>query len=195
MFDNAQLDKVIIFVLIGIVAILTIAVIALAIKRNIYYVDEQGNEIKPGNKKANQPRPAAPAPAPVYPKMTPLKADTETPETTLQEPLAVKGSAVTGAVVEVTIDGNTTESTISKFPCLMGREKASCDLVISESAVSRRHAQIIEDNGNLYLEDVSEHNGTFLNGTKLPPLGRARIHEEDKIALGRAEITVKKLMY
>jgi pSer/pThr/pTyr-binding forkhead associated (FHA) protein len=200
MFDNAQLDKTIIFVLIGIIAVLMIAVIALAVKRNIYYVDEQGNEIKPVSKKSAgtkpvNPAPAAVKPAPAYPKMTPLNADKEPAPSSLQEPLEVKGSSVTGVLVAVTIDGVTTESTITSFPCLMGREKASCSLVISESAVSRRHAQIIEENGNLYLEDVSEHNGTYLNGTKLPPLGRARIHQADKISLGRAEIEIKKLMY
>jgi cell division protein FtsL len=50
MFDNAQLDKMIIFALIGIVAILVVAVFVLAVKRNIYYVDENGNEIKPNKK-------------------------------------------------------------------------------------------------------------------------------------------------
>ena len=187
MFNNAQLDKMIIFVLIAIIAILVIAVLALSIKRNIYYVDENGNEIKPNKKKPGQmsaPRPAAPAPQTV----TPMPVEPQTP-------LEVKGTAVKGALVAVTINGEKTESTITTFPCLMGRESSSCDLVISEPAVSRRHAQIIEDNGSLYLEDVSEHNGTYLNGTKLPPLGRARIHELDRISLGRAEIDILKLMY
>jgi hypothetical protein len=193
MFDNTQLDKMIIFTLIGIVIVLTIAVVVLAIKRNVYYVDEEGNEIKPNKKK-----PAgkdAPHPEAVQPqKMTPLNAD-PIQETGLETPLAVKGSTVTGAVVMISINGQKTEATINAFPCLMGREKATCNLLISEPAVSRRHAQLIEENGNLYLEDVSEHNGTFINGTKLPPLGRARVHEGDHISLGRAEIDVEKLMY
>jgi hypothetical protein len=191
MFDNAQLDKMIIFALIGIVVILVVAVFVLAVKRNIYYVDENGNEIKPNKKPAANGRPVHPAPQ----KMTPLQADPLPQDYDKAEPLEVKGSAVTGALVSVTINGATSESEITSFPCLMGRETSSCNLVISEPAVSRRHAQIIEEDGNLYLEDVSEHNGTFINGIKLPPLGRARIHEGDQISLGRAEIDVQKLLY
>ena len=196
MFNNVGIDKMIIFALLGIVAILLIAVIALAVKRNIYYVDENGNEIKP-NKKGHQAPASRPAPAAVSPqqRMTPLNADPAPSASGLETPLEVKGSSVTGAVVTVTINGQTTESTITSFPCLLGRETATCNLVIAEPAVSRRHAQIIEENGSLYLEDVSEHNGTYLNGTKLPPLGRARIHESDRISLGRAEIDILKLMY
>ena len=198
MFNNTAIDKMIIFVLIGIVAVLVVAVMVLAVKRNIYYVDEEGNEIKPNKNKSGHAGNIRPAPAAVNPqpaqRMTPLNAD-PLPEENLEAPLAVKGSSVTGAVVHITINGQTTEATITNFPCLMGRETASCNLVISEPAVSRRHAQIIEENGSLYLEDVSEHNGTFLNGTKLPPLGRARIHEGDRISLGRAEIDILKLMY
>jgi hypothetical protein len=191
MFDNAQLDKMIIFALIGIVAILVVAVFVLAVKRNIYYVDENGNEIKPNKKSSANGQPVHPAPQ----KMTPLQADPLPQDYDKAEPLEVKGSSVTGALVSVTINGATSESEITSFPCLMGRETSSCNLVISEPAVSRRHAQIIEEDGNLYLEDVSEHNGTFINGIKLPPLGRARIHEGDQISLGRAEIDVQKLLY
>jgi hypothetical protein len=126
MFDNAQLDKMIIFALIGIVAILVVAVIALAVKRNIYYVDENGNEIKPNKKKpAVNGQPVHPAPQ----KMTPLQADPLPQNYDKAEPLEVKGSAVAGALVSVTINGNTSESEITAFPCLMGRETSSCNLV------------------------------------------------------------------
>lgn len=196
MFNNTEIDKMIIFALLGIVAILVVAVFALAVKRNIYYVDEEGNEIKPNKKKNSAPAAVRPSPAPVEPqRMTPLNADVTPSESGMEEPLSVKGSAVTGCLVSVEINGQKAEASINSFPCLMGRETSSCNLVISEPAVSRRHAQIIEENGSLYLEDVSEHNGTFLNGTKLPPLGRARIHEGDRISLGRAEIDILKLMY
>lgn len=43
MFDNPEIDKLIIFALLGMVAVLGIAVIFLAVKKNTYYVDESGN--------------------------------------------------------------------------------------------------------------------------------------------------------
>lgn len=193
MFDNPQLAKMIIFALIGIIVVLVIAVIALAIRRNVYYVDENGNEIKPNKKKKSQESKPQVKAEPVAPVMTPLKVDPILDDK--EEPLEVKGTSVTGTIVTVTINGETTESTITSFPCLLGRETSSCNLVISEPAVSRKHAQFILEDGNLYLEDVSEHNGTYVNGTKLPPLGRMRIHEADVISLGRAEIDIQKLLY
>jgi pSer/pThr/pTyr-binding forkhead associated (FHA) protein len=42
---------------------------------------------------------------------------------------------------------------------------------------------------------VSEHNGTYLNGTKLPSLGSAPLKEGDRISLGRAEIVVNRVLY
>ena len=47
----------------------------------------------------------------------------------------------------------------------------------------------------IYIEDVSEHNGTFINGSKLPPLGRSKINAGDKVNLGRAEIIIDKILY
>ena len=54
MFDNPEIDKLIIFALLGMVAVLGIAVIFLAVKKNTYYVDESGNEIRPVSKKQAQ---------------------------------------------------------------------------------------------------------------------------------------------
>ena len=101
----------------------------------------------------------------------------------------------TGLEVAVVIGNNVREYSINQLPCLLGRDAASCDLVISEPAVSRRHARIVESGGKLYIEDVSEHNGTFLNAVKLPPLGREEIKPGDRITLGRATIDVTKELY
>ena len=45
MFDDPKIVKLIIIALVGIIVVLTIAVIYLAIKKNTYYVDEDGEEI------------------------------------------------------------------------------------------------------------------------------------------------------
>ena len=97
-------------------------------------------------------------------------------------------------LVTIKVAGQTKDHTISKLPCLIGREAASCDLVINEPAISRKHARILIESDTFYLADVSEHNGTYLNGIKLPPLGKARIHEGDHINLGRAEIVINQII-
>ena len=97
-------------------------------------------------------------------------------------------------LVTIKVAGQTQDHTLSTLPCFIGREAASCDLVINEPAISRKHARILIESDTFYLADVSEHNGTYLNGIKLPPLGKARIHEGDHINLGRAEIVINQII-
>lgn len=42
-----------------------------------------------------------------------------------------------------------------------------CDLVLTDSSVSRRHAQISVSDGRCFLADLASGNGTFLNGKPL----------------------------
>ncbi len=257
LLNDPEIDKLIIYGLAGVCAVLLIAVIFLAVKKNVYYIDEDGDEVveeKPrrrSRKKKEEPvkeevrpvqeeiKPAViaeePAAEPVLLDEAPEEIEHTTvvdlrsfsenaqpeeeleatrvsipafPEEPVEEetviaeephtkevPLAVREPAAKSAVVEVTINGNTEHREIEYFPCLIGRDASSCNLVISEPAVSRRHARIFVSEDVLYVEDVSEHNGTYVNGTKLASLGRTELHEGDRISLGRAEITISKLLY
>lgn len=188
MFNDPEILKLMVFALFGVVGVETIVLIYLAVKKNIYYIDEKGNVRTGKGKGVKKAQPMGEVQTVQEPK--PVQ-----PVTPLEQPIEVKASVLQGVEVIITIDGVSAPCTITSFPCLIGRDRAACGLPISESAVSRRHAQLLVENGNLYLEDVSEHNGTYLNGTKLPPLGRARLHEQDRISLGRAEIDIVKMMY
>lgn len=46
---------------------------------------------------------------------------------------------------------------------VLGRD-ASSDIVINDSQASQKHARIIKQNNNFYLEDLHSTNGTYLNG-------------------------------
>ena len=176
------------------VAVLGIAVIFLAVKKNTYYVDESGNEIPPVSKKQAQARVQQ---QPVYEEPVIVKQPVEEidPIESKLQASAVKPANPRGMVVSVIINGQAQQVTLNAFPVLIGRDSSSCGLPISEPAVSRRHARFTLENGNLYIEDVSEHNGTFINGSKLPPLGRSKINAGDKVNLGRAEIIIDKILY
>lgn len=57
---------------------------------------------------------------------------------------------------------------ISSFPCVIGRE--NCDLVIeNDPRISRPHAQLLQHNNAIFVEDLNSRNGTFLDKTKLKP--------------------------
>lgn len=312
MLNDPEIDKLIIYALVGICAVLMLAVIFLAVKRNVYYVDDSGAEVPPPPKKKlfsfsknkkkkeeeapaavpaaepevtmpataadvpvsedsfgdefslpvfpAEPEESAPVPeaipeevpqeAPEAPAEEPAPAaepaaepagsemseddvdaavgellagvpvsDIEEPvtdaavtrvierpedmpkdedvfaETRTAEPVITDGPVPTGLEVAVVIGSNVREYSLNQLPVLLGRDATSCDLVIAEPAVSRKHARILAVGSQLYIEDVSEHNGTFLNATKLPSLGRAPLNAGDRITLGRATIDVTKVLY
>lgn len=198
MFNDPEISKLIIFALIGMVAVLGIAVIVLAVKKNTYYVDEAGNEIEPVSKKHAQRKMQQQEvePTPVVPIETPVVQPSIDPiESKLESNLFVKPAYPKGLLLTIIINGEKQHIRLSEFPAMIGRDSSSCQLVVNEPAVSRRHARFILEDGKVYLEDVSEHNGTYINGAKLPPLGRGEVRDEDKINLGRAEILVDKIIY
>lgn len=61
---------------------------------------------------------------------------------------------------------------------ILGRHP-QCKIVLDNVAVSRHHAQILQNNGSFYLEDLRSRNGTYLNGHRLE--GRTPLHEGDLV--------------
>ena len=58
--------------------------------------------------------------------------------------------------------GVTQKLAINRAETILGRHP-DCEVVISEGAVSRRHAQIVQQNGHFLIEDLNSRNGTLLN--------------------------------
>lgn len=69
---------------------------------------------------------------------------------------------------------------------IIGRS-SDLDMVLREDMVSRRHARIVIDRGQLVLEDLGSTNGSFLNGEKIQ---RASLTEGDRILIGTSIIKV-----
>lgn len=63
---------------------------------------------------------------------------------------------------------------------VLGRDE-DCELVMSDIAVSRRHAKIAIEGGRFYLQDLSSGNGTFLNGV---PIQKEELVPGDEILIG-----------
>jgi hypothetical protein len=66
---------------------------------------------------------------------------------------------------------------------VIGRDESS-DIVLDAPAVSRRHACIILERPNIYIEDVGSTNGTFINDQRLAEGERYRLRRDDVISLG-----------
>ncbi|CAK9095194.1 Probable ATP-dependent DNA helicase YoaA [Durusdinium trenchii] len=63
---------------------------------------------------------------------------------------------------------------------LVGRHP-NCQVVLQNGAVSRHHAQILNNHGTYYVEDCRSRNGTYLNGEAVE--GRADLRDGDEIRL------------
>lgn len=57
----------------------------------------------------------------------------------------------------------------------------NCQVMLDNSSISRHHAQILENHGSYFLEDLRSRNGTQLNDTAVR--GRMELHDADQIQL------------
>lgn len=57
-----------------------------------------------------------------------------------------------------------------------------CELQLDSNMVSRRHAQVIAENGRYFVEDLGSGNGTFLNGKQITQ--RTPLKHGDRLKLG-----------
>ena len=69
---------------------------------------------------------------------------------------------------------------------LIGRHP-SCDVVVADGTVSRRHALLTFRDGGWILQDLESTNGTQLNGQFV---GRCRLRPGDRLALGHQLLQV-----
>jgi hypothetical protein len=69
---------------------------------------------------------------------------------------------------------------------VVGRS-SELDMVLVEDMVSRRHAKISVESGDIFLEDLGSTNGSFVNGEKIT---RTKLAEGDRILIGTSIIKV-----
>lgn len=60
----------------------------------------------------------------------------------------------------------------------------TCDIVISDSSVSKMHAKIDHQNGQITITDLGSTNGTFVNGSKV--FGTQVLNQYDIVKAGNA---------
>ncbi len=71
-----------------------------------------------------------------------------------------------------------------EHPLTIGRDP-SCDIVVPDRQVSRRHARLLPDARGLVLEDLHSKNGTHHNGTRVATPVRLRDGDVVQIALAQ----------
>jgi hypothetical protein len=86
----------------------------------------------------------------------------------------------------LTVDGKPYE--LSQDVVVLGRSR-ECDITLDDANVSRRHAEVRRDNGNWWIVDLGSTNGVEVNGRRTQ---RARLEHDDRIVLGRTEVTFER---
>jgi hypothetical protein len=82
-------------------------------------------------------------------------------------------------------DGRTLR--VSSNPLVIGR-LPECEVVLGDTNVSRRHAQVAMDAGDVVVTDLGSTNGTFVNGRRVT---RAAIQPGDEITIGTSRLRVE----
>jgi len=72
-------------------------------------------------------------------------------------------------------------------PIVIGR-LPGCGVVLDDTNVSRRHAQVALDDGDVVVTDLGSTNGTFVNGRRVT---RSSIHPGDELTVGTTRLRVE----
>jgi len=72
---------------------------------------------------------------------------------------------------------------ITHAPYTVGRQPGS-DILLEDAFVSRRHAEILYENGSFFIVDQGSKHGTFLNGT---PVKRHKLTNNDAVHFGKPD--------
>jgi FhaA, N-terminal domain/FHA domain len=99
------------------------------------------------------------------------------------------GLPVSGARLDIIgEDGNTQESiSLAKSPVTIGRV-ASNDVVLADPNVSRRHSELIQDDGRWAINDLGSTNGTLVNGRAV---SKRELKDGDRLAFGTSELVFR----
>ena len=81
----------------------------------------------------------------------------------------------------LTNQGNGKDIILTDFPIYVGNKAGDAKCVIDNVMVSRNHAVLSWECGIYYVEDNDSTNGTYVNGSRIPPYEPVQIKEGDII--------------
>ena len=73
---------------------------------------------------------------------------------------------------------------LTKDHLVIGRDP-DCDVVVAHPIVSKKHAEIVKQNGKILIVDLGSTNGTFVNGIRIK---RHELQELDRVVIGPSEL-------
>src|SRR5207244_10429198 len=64
----------------------------------------------------------------------------------------------------------------------------TCDLVINDTSVSRRHAELAVDARTCVVRDLDSRNGTYVNGEQIV---QSELRDGDRLVLGEVQLKLR----
>lgn len=98
------------------------------------------------------------------------------------------GFDANGHVVRLVFDKDNTK--LDKEGLFIGRDAHECDLYISDSSISRRHARLFRNHGEIWIEDLQSTNGVIVNGHAIIQGQSTALPTNGKISFGDIELSV-----
>lgn len=89
------------------------------------------------------------------------------------------------------LDINGQKYSINSFPVVLGRGRGA-DITVEDTGVSRRHLEIVEQDGVYLAVDLGSTNGSYVDGQRLQ--GRREITSGTVITMGRARIVFRLMV-
>jgi hypothetical protein len=81
---------------------------------------------------------------------------------------------------------------LNLLPGVLGRKSEEVDYVISGEGISRRHAMLYISGDQLYVEDLTSTNGTYVDHVRLKPEEPVVLKENSLLGIGPNQYQVKK---
>lgn len=101
----------------------------------------------------------------------------------------ISGFDSDGHVLRHLVQGHNLKSNPAGLIIGRGRD---CDIVISDSSVSRKHACLYYDNGRIFIRDLNSSNGTIVNGSLLHGNQQSNLLDNYTISLGDVHLTISR---
>lgn len=94
---------------------------------------------------------------------------------------------VRGRLVGASLDVEVILGDGSRF--VVGRDHRTCDVVVTDSRVSREHFAISGTEGSAFLDDLGSTNGTLVNGVRV--VESVPLKDGDTIKIGRIDLSYR----
>ncbi|MDJ0948655.1 MAG: trypsin-like peptidase domain-containing protein [Alphaproteobacteria bacterium] len=179
--------------LIAVVAVFALAAMLLSLRRPrervVRVVETYSQMLRRKNKEGSYEVDdrSAPAPAPARPSSPPPRPAPR-PEPPAREWLLT--GIDNGQSLRYRFEEG--ETGLSGEGIVLGRNRDLCDIVLTDSSVSRRHARLVAENGRLTVEDLNSSNGTMVDGQRLAAYETKTVGSGAEIRLGDVKLQISK---